>query len=363
MGVHKLTAGDGYTYLTRQVAAHDATDRGHQGLADYYAEKGESPGRWFGTGLGALDVELGSEVTEAQMRNLFGEGRHPNAEHVESVAHENGASIEEAKKLSQLGRVFARYLGNQPEFIRETAQRYVAFNLARGRHWRTPVPAAVRADIRTQLADEHFDREYGRPPLDDRERGSFMAKATRQQTTAVAGYDLTFAPVKSVSTLWALADPDIAHQIEDAHHGAVEATLRWLEKEVLFTRRGRDGLQQVRTRGLIAGIFTHRDARSSDPHLHTHVALSNKVQDGSGRWLAVDGRVLFKANVSLAEMYNTLLEAELIGRLGVRFEERGGPKPAAAQAAARSGTRRQEVHTRDRWRRPTAGSGVVQTAP
>ena len=67
MGVHKLTAGDGYTYLTRQVAAHDATDRGHQGLADYYAEKGESPGRWFGTGLGALDVELGSEVTEAEL--------------------------------------------------------------------------------------------------------------------------------------------------------------------------------------------------------------------------------------------------------------------------------------------------------
>ena len=28
MTVHKLTAGDGYTYLTRQVAAHDATTRG-----------------------------------------------------------------------------------------------------------------------------------------------------------------------------------------------------------------------------------------------------------------------------------------------------------------------------------------------
>ena len=43
MGVHKLTAGGGYTYLTRQVAVHDATDRDHEGLTDYYAEKGESP--------------------------------------------------------------------------------------------------------------------------------------------------------------------------------------------------------------------------------------------------------------------------------------------------------------------------------
>ena len=122
MGVHKLTAGDGYTYLTRQVAVHDATDRGHAGLADYYAEKGESPGRWFGAGLGALDLEVGSQVTETHMRNLFGEGRHPDAERLENAALDAGKSVEQAKKASQLGRVFARYLGNQPEFIQETAQ-------------------------------------------------------------------------------------------------------------------------------------------------------------------------------------------------------------------------------------------------
>ncbi|EON22136.1 DNA primase catalytic core [Nocardioides sp. CF8] len=304
------------------MAVHDATDRGHQGLADYYAEKGESPGRWFGVGLGALDLEVGSQVTETHMRNLFGEGRHPDAERLENAALDAGKSVEQAKKASQLGRVFARYLGNQPEFIQETAKRYIAFNLAHGLHWKTPVPAEERARIRTELGNEHFLREHGRAPIDDRERGSFMAKATRQQTTAVAGYDLTFAPVKSVSTLWALADRDVAKQIEDAHHSAVEATLSWLEQEVLFTRRGRGGLQQVKAMGLIAGMFTHRDARSSDPHLHTHVAVSNKVQDETGRWLAVDGRVLFKANVSLAEMYNTLVETELIARLGVRFENR-----------------------------------------
>ncbi len=130
MGVHKLTAGDGYTYLTRQVAVHDGTDRGHAGLADYYAERGESPGRWFGAGLGALDLEVGSQVTETHMRNLFGEGRHPDAERLENAALDAGKSVEQAKKASQLGRVFARYLGNQPEFIQETAKRYIAYNLA-----------------------------------------------------------------------------------------------------------------------------------------------------------------------------------------------------------------------------------------
>jgi len=40
MSMHKLTAGSGYDYLTRQVAALDATDKGHVGLASYYTERG-----------------------------------------------------------------------------------------------------------------------------------------------------------------------------------------------------------------------------------------------------------------------------------------------------------------------------------
>ena len=44
MSIHKLTAGSGYDYLTRQVAALDATEKGHIGLASYYTERGETPG-------------------------------------------------------------------------------------------------------------------------------------------------------------------------------------------------------------------------------------------------------------------------------------------------------------------------------
>jgi hypothetical protein len=52
MGLHELTAGHRYTYLTRQVAAHDSTERGHASLGDYYSEAGESPGRKPGPVLG-----------------------------------------------------------------------------------------------------------------------------------------------------------------------------------------------------------------------------------------------------------------------------------------------------------------------
>ena len=42
MTLHKLTAGDGYTYLTRQVASADQRRAG-QSLADYYAATGNPP--------------------------------------------------------------------------------------------------------------------------------------------------------------------------------------------------------------------------------------------------------------------------------------------------------------------------------
>src|SRR6266571_5917522 len=151
-----------------------------------------------------------------------------------------------------------------------------------------------------------------------------IARASRQATSAVAGYDLTFSPVKSVSALWAIVPREIAEQIEAAHHAAVEDTLGWLETEVAYTRTGRAGVRQVETNGIIAAAFTHRDSRTGDPDLHTHVAVSNKVQTRDGRWLALDGRVLYKAKVSLSERYNTRLEAEMRRRVGTTFTERQG---------------------------------------
>ena len=56
MSMHKLTAGSGYDYLTRQVAALDSTEKGHTGLAAYYTEKGEKPGVWIGSAMAGIDA-------------------------------------------------------------------------------------------------------------------------------------------------------------------------------------------------------------------------------------------------------------------------------------------------------------------
>jgi hypothetical protein len=87
MSLHKLTAGSGYDYLTRQVAALDATEKGHTGLASYYTERGETPGVWIGSGLdGIHGLTVGDPVTAGQMRALFGCGLHPLAEPAAAAA-------------------------------------------------------------------------------------------------------------------------------------------------------------------------------------------------------------------------------------------------------------------------------------
>ena len=209
MGLAKLTAGDGYTYLTRQVAAHDATERGHSSLGDYYAEKGESPGRWAGAGLAGLGLATGDAVTEAQMKALFGEGRHPNSATLESAVLAAGGTDKEALAAGALGSPFRTYAG-AGSFRVEVAKAFTDYNADHGRHWRTSIPAEVRARIRTGIARRRFVERHQRPPTDDRELAGFLAQLTRQATTAVAGFDLTFSPVKSVSTLWALAPRPLA---------------------------------------------------------------------------------------------------------------------------------------------------------
>ncbi|WP_299960521.1 MobF family relaxase [uncultured Modestobacter sp.] len=326
MTLHKLTAGDGYTYLTRQVAAHDATEQQFGSLGQYYSDKGEAPGTWMGRGLaGVPDFPVGSTVTEAQMLALFGQGRHPNADQIERAARLAGLPPQEVDRASRLGKPYLVF-EQANEFRRRSAIEFREYNSARGLPAVTPVPAEERASIRTALARTMFAESYGRPPLDARELSGHLARISRQATTAVAGYDLTFSPVKSVSTLWAIAPREVAAVIEQAHADAVADTLTWFEDHAAFTRTGHQGVAQVDVRGLIAPSFTHRDSRAGDPDLHTHVAISNKVQTLDGRWLALDGRPIHKNVVAASERYNTRLEALLVERLGVRFADRPGPE-------------------------------------
>jgi hypothetical protein len=49
-----MSAGGGYKYLLRTVAAADGDRSLSTPLTRYYAEAGNPPGRWLGSGLPAL---------------------------------------------------------------------------------------------------------------------------------------------------------------------------------------------------------------------------------------------------------------------------------------------------------------------
>ena len=223
MSLHKLTAGSGYDYLTRQVAALDSTEKGHTGLASYYTERGESPGVWIGSGLDGIEgLTAGDPVTAEEMRALFGCGLHPLAELRQQQLEGPDLTPRDFQEVTRLGVPFKIVDGVVSPFRLEVARRIAAINGAAGVPADARLPAADRARVRTEVAREFFRAEHGREPIDARELAGQIAKDSRPRTQTVAGYDLTFSPVKSVSTLWAVAEPAVAAVIEQAHQAAVK---------------------------------------------------------------------------------------------------------------------------------------------
>ncbi|MGV9823370.1 MobF family relaxase [Nocardia xishanensis] len=345
MSLAKIASGDGYEYYLRNIATHDTNERGNQALADYYSERGESPGRWWGSGLADLDVRdadnnllssvvAGQEVTESQMWALYGRGLHPNAEQLiaEKVAANRAqgytarvARADAIRQVARLGAPIIRPSVDEYSYRAECRRAYRDWNVERDRAPDAPIPDTDREYIATDVAQRMFADEHGHEPRNEEELSSWVAKAARPTSKRNAGYDLTFSPVKSVSVLWALASPEVSEKIEAAHHAAVGDALGFLERHAAYTRIGAGGVAQVEVGGLIATMFDHRDSRAGDPDLHTHVVISAKVcRRDDGLWGAIDSNMIYQHAVTASEIYNSRLEHHLETVLGtVAFVERG----------------------------------------
>jgi len=272
-----MSAADGYKYLLRTVAAGDGDRSLSTPLTRYYAEEGSPPGRWLGAGvaaLGGLIVE-GDQVSESQLQLLVGMGRNPVTG-------------------DPLGLAYPAY----KTVAERVAERTAALDPDLGPAGRVEAVAQIEAE-----------------------------EAARGTRRAVAGYDFTFSIPKSASVLWAVADAGLQALIADAHHAAVAEVVAFMEREVAATRTGataRNGaVAQVDVRGLIATAFDHYDSRAGDPHLHTHVVISNKVQTVlDGKWRSLDGRPMHAATVALSELHEAVFADHLTRTFGVEWESR-----------------------------------------
>ena len=273
-----MSAGDGYRYLLRTVAAGDGDRSLSTPLTRYYAEAGTPPGRWLGSGVAALGggrLTVGDEVSEAQLQLLVGMGRDPVTG-------------------SPLGLAFPAYK-----------------------------TAAERVKART----DSLDPTLGPVARADAVAGIETEESARGARRAVAGFDFTFSIPKSASVLWAVADAGTQALIGEAHHAAVAEVVAFMEREVAATRTGAtagDGaVAQVDVTGLIATAFDHFDSRAGDPHLHTHVVISNKAKTVlDGKWRSLDGRPLHAVVVALSELHEAVFADHMTRMFGVSWEAR-----------------------------------------
>lgn len=184
-----------------------------------------------------------------------------------------------------------------------------------------PTTAEMK-EIRFRVGAQMFRDERGIEPS-NAQLAQFVAENSKAHQKAVAGFDLVFTPPKSVSIAWGLGDEQLRRGIESAHERAIQDVIRHLEKNVVMTRRGRNGVRQIDIDGgLIATKFRHWDSRAGDPNLHDHVVIANRVQGVDGQWSSIDGRMLYQYGVECSELYNARVQQYVTELTGLQFEAR-----------------------------------------
>ena len=164
----------------------------------------------------------------------------------------------------------------------------------------------------------------------------------RLRHDGVAAWDVTFSADKSVSLLWALGDQVTRQQVVEAFDEATSAAFGYLESVASATRgasktplvddngvpllndngtrRFRVETWPIETSGFVAASFTEFTSRADDPQLHTHVVVANKVHGVDGIWRSVDGRLLYRHQLTAGYVHEAVLRKELTERLGVRWQ-------------------------------------------
>ncbi|MHA6631911.1 MobF family relaxase, partial [Pseudonocardia sichuanensis] len=265
----------------REQSVEQGQARG-KGAARYFGaavENGEPAGRWGGRGAaGMFGIDAGAQASEAFVRSVFGK-------------------LEDPRSGESLGRATRKF--------KTTAERVEA------------AVAAAGADMTPE------------------QRRQIEVAAASDGRRAVAYYDCTFSPSKSVSVYYAalLAAGDVegAAAVAAAHDRAVERAMGYAEDHVAYTRTGYHGRTQdgrsvgryEAGEGLIWTKWRHSTNRESEPQLHTHVAVLNRLRTLSdGVIRALDGRGFRPVKEAMATAYERALEEELVRERGVVFADR-----------------------------------------
>ena len=144
-----------------------------------------------------------------------------------------------------------------------------------------------------------------------------------------AGLDVTCSADKTISVLWAVADPGLREGIERAHAAAARIALEGIVfRHCGYTRiRKRDGEIRVVPADPIAAMFPHGSSRAGDPQLHAHCVILNVARtEADGRFRAVHQYPIYLWRKAAGSAYRNALAWRLREDLGLpveRYGERG----------------------------------------
>jgi conjugative relaxase-like TrwC/TraI family protein len=132
-------------------------------------------------------------------------------------------------------------------------------------------------------------------------------------------WDLTCLADKSVAQFINCCDPLSRRIAIECHDRAVSNTLHLVEKEIVRTRRGKEG-RTLETAHLVAATFRQYANRDLDPLLHTHAVLLNLCVRHDGTTGTIVSQPLFENKMTLGAYYRAELASLLERELGLRIE-------------------------------------------
>ena len=139
------------------------------------------------------------------------------------------------------------------------------------------------------------------------------------------GVDLTFSVDKSVSSLWALAEPEMRRNIEAMATAAARAAL---EDSVLrycsYTRVSANGVARPAEADLMGATFVHGTSRENDPQLHVHCTIFNLARTREhGKWRAHHQYPVYSWKKAAGALFRAYMAWGLQQEFGVRMEQYG----------------------------------------
>jgi conjugative relaxase-like TrwC/TraI family protein len=122
-------------------------------------------------------------------------------------------------------------------------------------------------------------------------------------------FDFTFSPPKSVSIAALIGnDP----RILEAHHRAVQAALRELERFAGTRVHAGESIADRSTANIVCASFRHDTSRALDPHLHSHCIVFNATHDPvESRWKALQNFEMLRARKYVENVYYHELARDL----------------------------------------------------